>query len=44
MSHRALEYEELAAYQRLVAALTETQQLMGEIDACIAQHGGWLVD
>lgn len=41
---QSLSHEELAAYQRLVAALAETQQLMGEIDACIAQHGGWPVD
>jgi hypothetical protein len=38
---RSLSHEEMAAYQRLIGALIETQRLMSEIDACIEQNGGW---
>ena len=38
---RQLSHEELAAYQRLVWALAETQRCMAEIDARIVAHGGW---
>jgi len=38
---RRLSYEEQAEYQRIIWALLETKRLMGEIDACIEQHGGW---
>ncbi|MCX8089370.1 MAG: N-6 DNA methylase [Verrucomicrobiae bacterium] len=38
---RTLNHEELAAYQRLVSALAETQRLMGDVDACIEKDGGW---
>jgi len=38
---RQLSYDDLTHYQRIVAALDETSDLMAEIDAVIAQHGGW---
>lgn len=38
---RALSFEEIHRYQKIVAALTETIRLMGEIDALIEEHGGW---
>jgi predicted helicase len=38
---RPLSYDDLTHYQRIVAALDETSGLMAEIDAVIAQHGGW---
>ncbi len=38
---RPLSHEDLATYQHLVWALTETPRLMGEIDACLDAHGGW---
>jgi hypothetical protein len=40
---RALGYREPAEYQRILRALMETDGLMGEIDASIEQHGGWLM-
>jgi hypothetical protein len=36
-----LGHEELAAYQHLVGALDETTRRMAEIEARIAEHGGW---
>ncbi|MDY0018361.1 MAG: type ISP restriction/modification enzyme, partial [Anaerolineae bacterium] len=41
---RALTYDELTHYQRVVVALRETLRLMGEIDAAIEEHGGWPVE
>jgi len=38
---RTLGYEEQTEYQRIIWALMETKRLMGEIDTCIKQHGGW---
>lgn len=38
---RKLTYDELTTYQRIVVALRETLRVMGEIDAAIAEHGGW---
>ena len=38
---RELSYEDMEHYQRIVAALTETIQLMEEIDEVIDEHGGW---
>ncbi len=38
---RTLSYEEKEAYPRIVVALSETGRLMREIDAAIANHGGW---
>ena len=35
---RLLTFEELTHYQKVVAALSETMRVMGEIDAAIA---GW---
>lgn len=38
---RRLSYDDIAHYQRIVAALSETIRLMAEIDGAIAAHGGW---
>ena len=38
---RALSYEELAHYPRIIAALLETRRLMAEVDAAIEAAGGW---
>jgi len=38
---RALSADDLAHYQKIVVALAETIRLMSEIDAVIAQQGGW---
>ncbi len=38
---RTLTKDDLAHYQKIVIALTETIRLMAEIDAVIGQHGGW---
>ena len=38
---RALSYEEQSHYPRLVAALSETGRLMGEVDRDIEAAGGW---
>jgi predicted helicase len=38
---RALSYDDLQHYQRIVAALAETIRLMAEIDAAIDESGGW---
>jgi len=38
---RALSYEDILHYQRIVAALAETITLMDEIDKVIDEHGGW---
>jgi predicted helicase len=38
---RALSYDDVRHYQRIVVALTETKRLMEEIDATIEEHGGW---
>jgi hypothetical protein len=38
---RALSADDLAHYQKIVVALSETIRLMSEIDVVIAQHGGW---
>jgi len=38
---RALSYEDISHYRRMVAALSETITLMGQIDAAIEDHGGW---
>ena len=38
---RELSYEDMEHYQRIVAALTETIQLMEEFDEVIEEHGGW---
>jgi hypothetical protein len=38
---RTLSAEDIAHYQKIVIALTETIRLMAEIDAVIETHGGW---
>ncbi len=38
---RALSYEDIRHYQRIVAALAETIGLMERIDSVIEEHGGW---
>lgn len=38
---RTLNYEDIRNYERIVASLSETIHLMGEIDAAIEAHGGW---
>ena len=38
---RRLSDEDIAHYQKIVVALSETIRLMGEIDEVIEAHGGW---
>lgn len=38
---RSLSKDDLAHYQKIVVALSETIRLMGEIDEVIEKHGGW---
>lgn len=38
---RTLSAEDIAHYQKIVVALSETIRLMREIDEVIEQHGGW---
>ena len=38
---RVLSDEEVARYQKIVVALSETIQIMAEIDEIIEVHGGW---
>ena len=38
---RTLSFDDIRHYQRIVAALTETIQLMEQIDEVIEEHGGW---
>jgi predicted helicase len=38
---RLLTYDDLTHYQRVVAALARTMELMAEIDETINAHGGW---
>jgi hypothetical protein len=41
---RKLEHNEFLHYQRMVAALAETIQLMEQIDEAIDEHGGWPIN
>ncbi|HEX9130697.1 MAG TPA: type ISP restriction/modification enzyme [Ktedonobacteraceae bacterium] len=41
---RVLSFEDIQHYQRVVAALAETIELMGQIDVAIDEHGGWPVE
>ena len=41
---RVLTQQDIAHYQRIVAALKETIRLMNEIDAVIDDHGGWPIE
>ena len=36
-----LSADDIAHYQKIVVALSETIRLMGEIDEAIEEHGGW---
>ena len=36
--------EDIQHYQRVVAALAETIELMGRIDVTIEEHGGWPIE
>lgn len=38
---RTLSKDDIAHYQKIVVALSETIRLMGEIDDVIEKHGGW---
>jgi predicted helicase len=38
---RALDADDIEHYQRTVSALAETRSLMAQVDALIADHGGW---
>ena len=38
---RTLSQEEIDYYGRIIAALSETQQLMVDVDDIIEEHGGW---
>ena len=38
---RTLSEDDVAHYQKIVVALSETIRLMGEIDEVIEEHGGW---
>ncbi len=38
---RALSYDDIKHYQKIVAALAETMTLMEQIDEAIEEHGGW---
>ena len=38
---RSLTDDDIAHYQKIVAALSETIRLMAEIDRVIDEHGGW---
>jgi hypothetical protein len=38
---RSLSAENIAHYQRIIATLSETLRLMGEIEAVVEEHGGW---
>jgi hypothetical protein len=38
---RTLSDDDIAHYQRIIVAISETIRLMGEIDEVIEKHGGW---
>jgi hypothetical protein len=38
---RALSGDDIAHYQKIVVALSETIRIMAEIDEAIEEHGGW---
>jgi hypothetical protein len=38
---RTLSKDDIAHYQKIVVALSETIRLMAEIDTVIGKHGGW---
>ncbi len=38
---RKLDFNDIKHYQRMVAALAETIELMGQIDEVVDEYGGW---
>ena len=38
---RTLSADDIAHYQKIIVAISETIRLMGEIDEVIEKHGGW---
>lgn len=38
---RTLSDEDVAHYQKIIVAISETMRIMGEIDEVIEKHGGW---
>jgi hypothetical protein len=41
---RMLSFEDMQHYQRVVAALGETIELMGQVDVSIEERGGWPIE
>jgi hypothetical protein len=41
---RVLSFGDIQHYQRVVAALAETIELMGQIDVTIEEGGGWPIE
>jgi predicted helicase len=41
---RALSYDDILHYQKIVAALAETITLMEQVDEAIEEHGGWPIE
>ena len=41
---RVLSFEDIQHYQRVVAALGETIELMRQVDGAIEEHGGWPIE
>jgi hypothetical protein len=41
---RVLSFEDMQHYQRVVAALGETIELMGQVDGAIEERGGWPIE
>ena len=41
---RVLSFDDIKHYQRIVATLAETIQLMGQIDEVIEEHSGWPIE
>jgi Type ISP C-terminal specificity domain len=41
---RALTFDDIKHYQKIIAALEETMHLMGQIDEVIEEHEGWPIE
>ncbi len=41
---RVLSFDDIQRYQRVVAALDETIEVMEQIDIAIEKHGGWPIE
>jgi len=39
-----LSFDDIQRYQRVVAALDETIEVMEQIDIAIEKHGGWPIE